>query len=81
MFQHAKACAALGDADEAHQLLHEAHHLASGCDLPITLALGESCFQRKLWREATIHLGGLADHPDAEPPRARRVAAGAREGG
>ena len=31
----------------------------------ITLALGESCFARKLWREAAIHLGSLADHPDA----------------
>src|SRR5690606_19549986 len=39
-------------------------HLARR-DLPITLALGESCFQRKLWREAAIHLGSLATHPDA----------------
>ena len=52
------------DRDEAHQLLHEAHRLDRRA-LPITLALGESCFQRKLWREAAIHLGGLAEHPDA----------------
>jgi tetratricopeptide (TPR) repeat protein len=65
---------ALGDADEAHQLLHEAHHLDRK-DLKITLALGESCFSRKLWREAAIHLGSLADHPEARKHRAA-VAAG-----
>lgn len=54
----------LGDADEAHQLLQHAHQLARR-DLVITLALGESCFARKLWREAALHLGSLADHPDA----------------
>lgn len=59
----------LGDADEAHQLLHEAHHLDRK-DLNITLALGESCFTRKLWREAAIHLGSLADHPEARKHRA-----------
>ncbi len=64
----------LGDADEAHQLLHEAHHLDRK-NLTITLALGESCFSRKLWREAAIHLGSLADHPDARNQRAG-VAAG-----
>ncbi|HEY6035141.1 MAG TPA: tetratricopeptide repeat protein, partial [Kofleriaceae bacterium] len=52
------------DRDEAHQLFHEAHRLDRK-SLPITLALGESCFQRKLWREAALHLGSLADHPDA----------------
>ncbi|HEY1548037.1 MAG TPA: hypothetical protein VGG28_09455 [Kofleriaceae bacterium] len=52
------------DQDEAHQLLHEAHRLDRKA-LPITLALGESCFARKLWREAAIHLGGLADHAEA----------------
>ncbi len=52
------------DRDEAHQLLHEAHRLDRRA-LPVTLALGESCFARKLWREAAIHLGALADHPDA----------------
>jgi tetratricopeptide (TPR) repeat protein len=64
----------LGDADEAHQLLHEAHHLDRR-DLKITLALGESCFTRKLWREAALHLGSLAEHPDARNHRAA-VAAG-----
>lgn len=56
--------AALGDADESHQLLHEAHRL-DRMSLPITLALGESCFTRRLWRQAALHLGSLADHPDA----------------
>ncbi len=56
--------AALGDADESHQLLHEAHRLDRR-SLPITLALGESCFARKLWQQASLHLGALADHPDA----------------
>ena len=60
----ARAVAMRGDADESHQLLHEAHRLARR-DLSITLALGESCFARKLWREAAIHLGSLAEHPDA----------------
>ncbi|MEO7091722.1 MAG: tetratricopeptide repeat protein, partial [Polyangiales bacterium] len=54
---------ALGDADESHQLLHEAHRLGRR-SLPITLALGESCFARKLWRQASLHLGALAEHPD-----------------
>ena len=52
------------DRDEAHQLFHEAHRLDRR-SLPITLALGESCFQRKLWREAALQLGSLADHPEA----------------
>lgn len=56
--------AALGDADQSHTLLHEAHRLDRR-SLPITLALGESCFARKLWRQASLHLGSLADHPDA----------------
>ena len=64
VYRLARAVAASGRADEAHQLLHEAHRL-SRRDLSITLALGESCFARKLWREAAIQLGGLADHPEA----------------
>jgi tetratricopeptide (TPR) repeat protein len=65
--------AATGDADEAHQLLHEAHRLDRK-SLAITLALGESCFSRKLWREAALHLGALAEHPDAAR-NAKQVAA------
>ncbi len=59
----ARVMAALGDPDESHTLLHEAHRL-DRTSLPITLALGESCFARKLWRQASLHLGALADHPD-----------------
>jgi tetratricopeptide (TPR) repeat protein len=55
--------AKLGDDEEAHQLLHEAHRLDRK-SLVIQLALGESCFARKIWRQAALHLGGLADHPD-----------------
>ncbi|HUJ61584.1 MAG TPA: hypothetical protein VLX92_23930, partial [Kofleriaceae bacterium] len=72
--RYARAAAAAGDAEQAHQLLHEAHRLARR-ELAITLALGESCFQRKLWREAAIHLGALAEHPDA-PAHAAAVARG-----
>ncbi|HSD90138.1 MAG TPA: tetratricopeptide repeat protein, partial [Kofleriaceae bacterium] len=72
--RYARVMASLGDADEAHQLLHEAHHLDRR-NLDITLALGESCFSRKLWREAAIHLGSLAEHPDA-PRHAAIVSAG-----
>jgi tetratricopeptide (TPR) repeat protein len=72
--RYARAMAELGEADEAHQLLHEAHRLDRR-DLEITLALGESCYARRLWREAAIHLGALADHPDAAS-HAAAVAAG-----
>ena len=71
---YALVTARLGDDDAAHQLLHEAHHMDRRA-LPITLALGESCFKRKLWREAAIHLGSLAEHPDA-PAHAAAVANG-----
>jgi tetratricopeptide (TPR) repeat protein len=54
----------LGDDDDAHQLLHDAHRLDRR-SLPIALALGESCFSRKLWRQAALHLGAAAEHPDA----------------
>ncbi|NVB83566.1 MAG: tetratricopeptide repeat protein, partial [Kofleriaceae bacterium] len=74
VLRYAQVNIALGERDLAHQLLHEAHHL-SRRDLLITLALGESCSSRKLWREAAIHLGSLADHPDA-PRHAANVAAG-----
>ena len=72
--RYALAVAALGEPDEAHQLLHDAHALDRRDPL-ITLALGESCFSRRLWREAALHLGSLAEHPDA-PRHARAVAAG-----
>ncbi len=72
--RYALLVAAQGDADEAHQLLHEAHRLDRRA-LPIKLALGESCFQRRLWREAALHLGSLAEHSDA-PAHAIAVAAG-----
>jgi tetratricopeptide (TPR) repeat protein len=62
--RYALVMAALGDDDEAHQLLHEAHRLDRR-SLMITLALGESSFARRLWRQAALHLGSLADHPDA----------------
>ncbi len=70
-----KRCGELvADRDEAHTLLHEAHRLDRR-SLDITLALGESCFQRKLWREAALHLGSLAEHADAAK-HAPEVAAG-----
>jgi hypothetical protein len=72
--RYSRLVAALGAGDEAHQLLHEAHRLDRR-NLLVTLALGESCFARKLWRESTIHLGSLADHPDAGQ-HAQAVAAG-----
>jgi len=74
VLRYARVMTELGEPDEAHQLLHEAHHMDRR-DLQITLALGESCFSRKLWREAAIHLGSLAEHPDA-PRFASAVAAG-----
>jgi predicted Zn-dependent protease len=70
----AELTAALGDPVESHQLLHEAHRLDRG-SLAITLALGESCFARKLWRQAVLHLEAAARHPDAGR-HAREVAAG-----
>ena len=70
----AQVTAALGDADESHQLLHEAHRLDRG-SLEVTLALGESCFARRLWRQAALHLAAAAEHPDA-PRHAAAVAAG-----
>ena len=74
VLRYARVMNELGERDEAHQLLHEAHHMDRR-DLQITLALGESCFSRKLWREAAIHLGSLAEHPDARR-HASAVAAG-----
>ncbi len=71
---YARAQAALGDDDEAHRLLHEAHRLDRH-SLAIRLALGESCYARRLWREAVRYLAPLAEHPDAAT-RATAVATG-----
>ncbi len=60
----AQLAAASGDPDESHQLLYEAHRLDRS-SLAITIALGDSCFARKLWRQAALHLGAAAAHPDA----------------
>ena len=62
VYRFARVMEKLGD-DESHQLLHEAHRLDRK-SLAIQLALGESCFARKIWRQAALHLGALADHPD-----------------
>lgn len=62
------------DPDEAHQLLYEAHHLDRK-NLAITIALGDSCAARKLWREAALHLGSVADHPEAGAHKAIVAAA------
>jgi tetratricopeptide (TPR) repeat protein len=70
--KYALVISANGDDEEAHRMLHEAH-LLDRHSLPITLALGASCFARKLWRQAIVHLAPLADHPDA-PRHAARVA-------
>jgi len=70
----AQLMAQLGDDDDAHQLLHDALRLDRR-SLPIALALGESCFARKLWRQAALHLGAAAEHPDAMR-HPREVAAG-----
>ena len=70
----AQVTATLGDADESHQLLHEAHRLDRR-SLAVTLALGESSFARRLWRQAALHLAAAAAHPDA-PRQARAVAIG-----
>jgi tetratricopeptide (TPR) repeat protein len=74
LHRHALVKAALDELDEAHQELLEAHRLARH-DLHVTLALGEICLRKKLWREAALHLSTLASHPDA-PAHATEVAAG-----
>ncbi|HEU0033941.1 MAG TPA: tetratricopeptide repeat protein [Kofleriaceae bacterium] len=70
---------ATGDHDEAHRLLQEAH-LLDRSSLRITLALGQSCIRRKLWRQAILHLAPLAEHPEA-PRHAARVAEGLVQAG
>lgn len=61
----ALAYEALGRDDEAYQTLLEADRLHRG-DLKIKLALGENRYRARRWREAALHLGALAHHPDAE---------------
>jgi len=55
----------VGRADEAYQVLLEADRLHRG-DVLIKLALGENRYRARRWREAALHLGALAEHPDAE---------------
>jgi golgin subfamily B member 1 len=54
----------LGRIDEAHRQLTEADRLAPG-QLTTRLALGENRFRAGKWREVTVILGTLGDHPDA----------------
>ncbi|MES1206082.1 MAG: tetratricopeptide repeat protein [Pseudomonadota bacterium] len=54
----------LGRVDEAHRQLTEADRLAPG-QLATRLALGENRFRAGKWREVTVILGNLGDHPDA----------------
>ncbi len=54
----------LGRVDEAHRQLTEADRLAPG-QLAVRLALGENRFRAGKWREVTVILGTLGDHPDA----------------
>jgi tetratricopeptide (TPR) repeat protein len=54
----------LGRIEEGYRQLLEADRVAPG-QLLIRLALGENRFQARKWREATAHLEGIADHPDA----------------
>lgn len=63
-FDDSNRLAAEGKEDAAHERLLEAHRL-NRKSLVITLALGQSCFQRKLWRESSRYLGSLAEHPEA----------------
>ncbi|MBT8493618.1 MAG: tetratricopeptide repeat protein [Deltaproteobacteria bacterium] len=51
--------------DEAYQVLLEADRLHRG-DVLIKLALGENRYRARRWREAALHLGALAEHPQAE---------------
>ena len=51
--------------DEAYQTLIEADRLDRR-SLPVKLALGENRYRARRWREASLHLSALAEHPDAE---------------
>ena len=54
----------LGKLDEAYRQLVEADRMSPG-QLLTKLSLGENRFRAGKWREAALHLGALADHPDA----------------
>lgn len=54
----------LGKLDEAYRQLMEADRMGPG-QLLTKLSLGENRFRAGRWREAALHLGGLAEHPDA----------------
>ena len=66
----AELTAALGDVDESHLLLARGAPPRSG-SLAITLALGESCFARRLWRQAALHLAAARGAPRRVPARRR----------
>jgi tetratricopeptide (TPR) repeat protein len=54
----------LGKLDEAYRQLVEADRMGPG-QLLTKLSLGENRFRAGRWRDAALHLGSLADHPDA----------------
>ena len=54
----------LGKLEEAYRQLLEADRMGPG-QLVTKLSLGENRFRAGKWREAALHLAGLADHPDA----------------
>lgn len=60
--------------DDAYQVLMEADRLHRG-NLLVKLALGENRYRSRRWREAALHLGGLAMHVDA-PKHPAEVAEG-----
>lgn len=61
----AAAYEALGRDDDAYHTLLEADRRHRG-NLLVKLALGENRYRARRWREAALHLGALADHPDAD---------------
>ena len=54
----------LGKLDEAYRQLVEADRMGPG-QLLTKLLLGENRYRAGRWREASLHLSALADHPDA----------------
>ncbi|MCA9679036.1 MAG: hypothetical protein KC464_28655, partial [Myxococcales bacterium] len=55
----------LGRDEDAYQTLLAADRLHRG-HLLIKLALGENRYKARRWREASLHLGALASHDEAE---------------